>query len=175
MRMHRIHRDCNRSLFLCALGVIIATFSFERTDAFQPTTFSRGRHVARHPFSLKMGGRSTSVMEVHRIRNQPRSRLHANPDKGDDGSLETIEGDVGVEDASSEAPSKPAVKAEDLPWFDFSYVQEASEDDDETNSLAGKLPLFTSSLIFVASIIGTIYVYYVGIFGEPASGPPGSL
>ncbi|KAG7360977.1 hypothetical protein IV203_036077 [Nitzschia inconspicua] len=58
------------------------------------------------------------------------------------------------------------VKAEDLPWFDFSQVQQTNQ--------TSTLPLFASSFIFVTSIVGTLYMYYVGIFGMPHD-PPDAL
>jgi hypothetical protein len=60
------------------------------------------------------------------------------------------------------------VQAEDdLPWFDFSQIQEINYD--ENSILPQQLPLFTSSVIFVTSVVGTLYLYYVGIFGLSSS------
>ncbi|KAG7356894.1 hypothetical protein IV203_001581 [Nitzschia inconspicua] len=67
---------------------------------------------------------------------------------------------------SREDESNIESRPEDLPWFDFSQVQQTNQ--------TSTLPLFASSFIFVTSIVGTLYMYYVGIFGMPHD-PPDAL
>jgi hypothetical protein len=55
---------------------------------------------------------------------------------------------------------------DDLPWIDFSHIQERN---DEKSNLPQQLPMFTSTVIFATSLISTLYMYYVGIFGPSSS------
>jgi hypothetical protein len=73
------------------------------------------------------------------------------------------------DDDDDDIPQQPSntgsvtTRAEDLPWFDVSYIRESLNENEDSDSVTKSLPLFTSSLIFVASIVGTIYLYYVGL------------
>jgi hypothetical protein len=72
----------------------------------------------------------------------------------------------------SDNTTEVVVKVEDLPWFDFSYVQESAFRD---STSAKPLPLFTYSLVFVTSVLVTVYLYFVGIFGLPPELPSDPL
>jgi hypothetical protein len=66
------------------------------------------------------------------------------------------------------------VQVEDnLPWIDFSQIQERN--DEKSNLPQQQLPLYTSTVIFVTSLISTLYMYYVGIFGPSSSLSPTTI
>lgn len=150
-RRHSLHIGLTRIMMMmsCVLVIIMATIEPHCANGLQPVA------LGRCPRSM-MGSRR--IFRSHLIPIGQR-RCSTSSSLWSSGQQEDL-GEIAEDTSEAEGDNNKVItKAEDLPWLDFSQIQVT-----EQNST---LPVFASSFIFVASLLGTLYMYYVGIFGMP--------
>jgi hypothetical protein len=126
--------------------------------------------ISTHSLSAAIKNRRVSSPQRNiqqRVHKSRRLELAAQGGGGDTDSPASCSRDD-IDDSLGDAvdAEESKVRAEDLPWIDFSQIQQTDE--------KPKLPVFASSVIFLTSIVATAYMYYVGITGIPPD-PPNTL